>query len=128
MWILFFILLANWAIADDYACHNEQGKIISKHQSIDGVISGLEGKEGCINVSREKLEQIDEYYKFDNTIISSKEEEKIIPLTKEEKDQVLANIAKEMQDYQDSLDAIRNKLLSIGFTDEEIYIIFNNRI
>lgn len=122
MWLLIFLLMTGTAIADDYVCQVD-GKITAKYQSVDPVVMGLDQREGCFAVSRDKLQEIDQYYKFDGGIFSDKPEDKIIPLSAEEKQAILDEQEVKEQEHAQVIQSTKDKLKAQGFDDKEIDFI-----
>ena len=89
--VIIFLMLCSPVLAGDYVCH-DNGKITSKHRSVDG--SDL---VGCIKITRVEYESLTRWPKIENSLLTL--------MTQAEKDAILqAEFDAQAQSVLDAID------------------------
>ena len=91
LWIL---LLVPFLYAGDYVCYDKEGNITAKVTSVGASYSS---RKDCIKVTREKIESLDRFYKYDANVVGTNDS-KIVAMTKETKDAIVAKELKAVED------------------------------
>jgi len=89
--IIIFLMLCSICYAGDYVCHDDNGRIVAKYRSVDG---GNLDKNKCFKITREKYQSLTRWHEVKNG--------KVVVMSKQKKEAVLALEAKEAKDAKEA--------------------------
>ncbi len=120
------LLFVNIAHAGSYVCWDSESKQVTEvYKSVDGAAFGIIRpntgtflQENCKSVTNDEIEGVNKYYKY--------EDNKIIEMTKNEKDTIDAPSKQATIDRELNRQSARTKLKGLGLTDEEIDALISN--